>query len=138
MSNTVELLGRAIKELQTRHHRALDSRLTMIGSSLAQWDALRAIAHCPGASSHALARYTFQTDQSFGALVARLVDKGLVSRSAGRGRALAYSLTESGEAMFEHGRSIVEDVLTQSFAPLGEDERKHLAHLLDRLLETSD
>src|SRR5207249_98017 len=61
-------LGRAVKQLQYRHHRGMDSRLRAAGTSLPQWDALRAISRRPSSSAHALAEMTFQTDQSFGAL----------------------------------------------------------------------
>src|ERR1700731_1558108 len=53
--------------------RALDSKLIEIGTTLAQWDALRAIDRHPESSSHKLAGLTFQTDQSFGALANRMV-----------------------------------------------------------------
>ncbi|MEF2070775.1 MarR family winged helix-turn-helix transcriptional regulator [Consotaella aegiceratis] len=134
MSTSLDALGRAVKQLQTKHHRMLDIRLTEIGSSLAQWDALRAVHRNPGASSHALAEYTFQTDQSFGALAARLVDKGLVSRSAGKGRAICYVLTASGEDIRRRGASIAAEVFSASFAPLDEDERAVLLSLLERLM----
>ena len=42
---TLEDLGRAVKQLQYRHHRGMDRRLRDAGTSLAQWDALRAIRH---------------------------------------------------------------------------------------------
>jgi hypothetical protein len=59
-------LGRRIKQVQYKHHRALDARLAAVGTTLAQWAALRAIGRLPGASAHALAVETFQSDQAFG------------------------------------------------------------------------
>lgn len=138
MSTPLEDLGRAVKQLQSRHQRMLDSRLMEMGSSLAQWDALRAIDRNPGASSHALAEYTFQTDQSFGALAARLVEKGLARRAAGKGRALCYSLTATGTDILQRGGVVAEEVLARSFAPLGERERRELLTLLERLLNGGD
>src|ERR1043166_4841201 len=64
----LEVLGRAVKQVQYRHHRALDTALAGVNSALAQRDARRAIARDPGASAHALAVATFQSDQSFGTL----------------------------------------------------------------------
>lgn len=82
----LEELGRAVKEAQYRHHRALDTRLSAVGTTLAQWDALRAIARTPGASAHELAVATFQGDQSFGTLASRLAAQHLIERRPGRGR----------------------------------------------------
>jgi DNA-binding MarR family transcriptional regulator len=135
MLSPAQALGRAIKRLQYRHHRALDARLLELGGSLAQWDALRAIAAHPEASSHELAEATFQTDQSFGELARRLVAKALVERRAGKGRVVGYSLTEAGRAMLALGNEVAESVLAQSLAPLGADERRQLQALIDRLLE---
>lgn len=138
MSTRLADLGRAIKQLQTRHHRAIETRLTAIGSSLAQWDAIRAIHRNPGATSHALATYTFQTDQSFGALAARMLEKGLVRRTEGKGRAVGYELTAAGAEILAVGTKIADDVLTASFASLDEAERETLSTLLNRLLAASD
>ena len=65
MTVALEDLGKAVKRLQHRHHRTMDTRLAALGSTLVQWDALRAISQNPDASSHHLAQVTFQTDQSF-------------------------------------------------------------------------
>ncbi|WP_193177262.1 MarR family winged helix-turn-helix transcriptional regulator [Oricola nitratireducens] len=134
MSIPLEDLGRAVKQLQSRHHRAIDAQLVETGSSLAQWDALRAIHRNPGATSHALAEYTFQTDQSFGALAGRMLDKGLVSRVAGKGRAIHYELTDKGRDALQQGTRLSHDVLAKSFAPLSEEEREIFYSLLARLL----
>ena len=134
MSISVQALGRAIKQLQYKHHRALETRLVAIGASLAQWDALRAIEQNPGASSHDLAELTFQTDQSFGALATRLAAKGLVEREPGKGRVIGYRLKTKGAELLRRGDAATEEELTRSFAPLGEEDRRRLQKLLDRLL----
>src|SRR5258708_2937798 len=85
MPANLETLGRAVKQVQYRHHRALDTRLAAVHTTLAQWDALRAIDRNPGASAHTLAIETFQSDQSFGTLANRLAAQALISRRAGRG-----------------------------------------------------
>lgn len=138
MSIRLADLGRAVKQLQSLHHRAIETRLIAIGSSLAQWDALRAIERNPGATSHALAIYTFQTDQSFGALAARLLEKGLVRRAQGKGRAVCYELTAYGAKILGTGTEIADEVLARFFAPLNETERETLFSLLGRLLAASD
>jgi DNA-binding MarR family transcriptional regulator len=127
-------LGRAIKQLQYRHHRGMDARLRLAGTSLAQWDALRAIAARPNASAHALAEMTFQSDQSFGALAGRLVRRGLIERMPGRGRAIRHRLTPKGEATLKKGHLVVDQVFQRSFGPLSARQRDDLYRLVARAL----
>jgi DNA-binding MarR family transcriptional regulator len=127
-------LGRAVKQLQYRHHRGMDSKLREVGTSLAQWDALRAIASRPNSSGHALAEMTFQTDQSFGALANRLVKRGMIERVAGPGRAIHHRLTPSGEATLRKGHELAGQVLESSFAPLTSRQREDFYRLLSRAL----
>jgi DNA-binding MarR family transcriptional regulator len=134
MPSDLQALGLAIKRVQHKHHRTLDAALIEVGTTLAQWDALRAIARHPESSSHKLAGLTFQTDQSFGALANRMVDRGLIRRVAGAGRAILHHLTPEGEAMLEAGNAVAERLLTASFAPLAKAERQHLHTLLAKLL----
>ncbi|MFF3448409.1 MarR family winged helix-turn-helix transcriptional regulator [Streptomyces sp. NPDC002667] len=126
-------MGRAVKEAQYRHHRALDTRLAAVGTTLAQWDALRAIARTPGASAHELAVATFQGDQSFGTLATRLAAQHLIERRPGRGRRIEHHLTGAGEQVLSAGRAVTLDVLAASFDPLDEHERATLLGLLRRI-----
>lgn len=137
MSLDVQELGRTVKRLQNRNHRRLDASLMEIGTTLAQWDALRTINENPGASAHVLAEQTFQTDQSFGALATRLIERGLVDRRAGKGRALVHSLTDEGHVVFERGRAIAVRVAAASFAALSEREQRQLFALLQKALNGS-
>jgi DNA-binding MarR family transcriptional regulator len=130
---SVEILGRAIKQAQYRHQRALDTRLREVGTTLAQWDALRAIDRNPGASAHELARETFQGDQSFGTLANRLEGQGLIRRTPGRGRRIAHRLTPAGERTLAAGRTAAVEVLDESFSALSIDERSRLFELLGRV-----
>jgi DNA-binding MarR family transcriptional regulator len=127
-------LGRAVKQLQYRHHRGMDRKLREVGTSLAQWDALRAIASRPNSSAHALAEMTFQTDQSFGALANRLVKRGMIERVAGPGRAIRHRLTPLGEGMLRRGHEVVGPVLESSLAPLTSRQRDDLYRLISRAL----
>lgn len=133
MSVDDEALGRAVKAAQWRHHRGLDSRLREIGSTIVQWDALRAIDANPGASAHELAQLTFQSDQSFGTLAGRLIKLGLVERSPGHGRRIVHTLTPAGEQLLADGRRIARAFFADSFAGLSDRERAQLLGLLDRL-----
>src|SRR6266581_4205428 len=131
-------LGRAVKQLQYRHHRAMDSKMREAGTSLAQWDALRAIATRPNSSAHALAEMTFQTDQSFGALANRLVKRGVIERVAGPGRAIRHRLTAKGEATLRKGYQVIDEVFESSFAPLTRRQREELYSLVSRVLTEGD
>ncbi|MFF7158031.1 MarR family transcriptional regulator [Streptomyces sp. NPDC008139] len=131
----LQLLGRAVKQAQYRQHRALDSRLATVGTTLAQWDALRAVARTPGASARDLAAATFQTEQSFGTLATRLADRHLIDRRPGRGRRIEHHLTPAGEALLSAGHHIADDVLSTAFSALDDTERATLLALLRRIGE---
>ncbi|HXM72301.1 MAG TPA: MarR family transcriptional regulator [Candidatus Dormibacteraeota bacterium] len=127
-------LGRVVKQLQYRHHREMDRRLRAIGTSLPQWDALRAISSRPNSSAHALAEMTFQSDQAFGALASRLIERGLIERVPGPGRAVRHKLTSKGEATLRKGYDMVDQVFEASFAPLTIRQREEFYRLLSRAL----
>ena len=133
-STSLERLGLLVKELQHRHHRALDARLTPLGVSLVQWNALREIARHPGSSQHRLAEITFNSDQAFGTLLTRLLRLGLVVRQTGAGHSTLHHLTAKGETLLHQGHTLVLEVLAQSFAPLSGDECAMLGGLLAKLL----
>lgn len=135
MDADLKPLGLAIKRVQHRHHRTLDAAFIGIGTTLAQWDALRAIDGHPGSSAHKLAGLTFQTDQAFGTLANRLVDRGLIRREAGEGRAIRHRLTPEGARMLAAGHAVADGVLAASFAPLDAAERAQLHALLAKMLD---
>lgn len=134
MDPSLQDTGLAIKRLQTRHQRAADAALAELGITFVQWDALRHVERNPTASLHALARLTSQTDQSFGALAARLEMRGLVYRSEGPGRAVRLSLSPTGVLISEAGDRIMDLVLAESFSPLSPQQLKVFADTLQRLL----
>ena len=134
----LEDLALAVKRLQYRHHRTLDARLSPLGISLVQWDALRAISRHPNVSAHRLAQLTFQTDQSFGALAVRLEARGWIERITGPGRAIRHRLTPGGETLLREGQAVYNEVIAASFSPLSPVERDTLYDLLGRLLHKSD
>ncbi len=134
MSTDLELLGQMIKRAQYRNHRALDAALQEAGVTLVQWDALRAIDRMPGASGHTLATATFQSDQAFGTLANRMLSRGLIERTAGRGRRLEHTLTETGRVALAEGHRIAAGVLDTLFAALDEPARATLARILGDLV----
>ncbi|WP_342749841.1 MarR family winged helix-turn-helix transcriptional regulator [Umezawaea tangerina] len=135
MTRTHQQIGLSVKRLQARHHRMANARLAPLDISLVQWDALRHIAANPEASLHDLALLTFQTDQSFGALASRMVDRGLIERVPGPGRAIRHRLTAKGDELRVAGGALMDDVLAESFAPLTPEQLQTFGELLAILLE---
>lgn len=133
MPSDLQALGRAVKQAQYRHHRALDRALTGVGATLAQWDALRAIAREPGSSARALAEETFQSEQAFGTLANRLAARGLIDRTAGHGRTIEHRLTATGAQVLAAGNRVADEVLADSFVDLSAAEHITLLNLLLRV-----
>ena len=131
-----QVLARAVKQAQYRQHRSLDGELTRVGTTPAQWDALRAIGRSPGASARSLAADTYQSEQAFGTLAGRLVAQNLVERRPGRGRSIEHHLTPAGEKVLAAANAAADDVLAEFFAPLSDDERATLLALLLRIGRT--
>lgn len=123
-------VGLAVKRLQWRHHRMANERLAPLGVSLVQWDVLRHLSAQPDASLHALAELTFQTDQSMGTLAARMMQRGLIERVEGPGRAIRHRLTGHGEEIHRAGQQVVDDVLGESIGRLAPDDLARLHRLL--------
>lgn len=136
MSITPETLGLLIKRVQDRHHRLLDEALAPLGVSLVQWNALREIERNPDASQHQLALLSFNSDQAFGALTGRLIQRGLIVRQNGPGRAVTHQLTPAGKSLYLQGADIHAKVIAKSFAPLDAAERDMLGGFLGRLLDS--
>ena len=134
MGYAIEDVGLLIKRAQHRHHREIDASLATIGVSLVQWSALREIERTPGASMHRLAELSFNSDQAFGTLMARLLRIGLIERLQGPGRVAHHRLTPNGTDLLRKGRRLVTKVLALSFASLDEKERDALGTLLAKLL----
>jgi DNA-binding MarR family transcriptional regulator len=124
----------AVKRLQHRHHRALNRALAPLGLSLVQWDTLRHLHRRPDASLHDLAVLTFQTDQSFGSLAARMADRGLIERVPGPGRAVRHRLTEEGARLRAAGQDTVDAVFKSSLSALSAYQLNQLGELLDAAL----
>ena len=131
-----EEVALAVKRLQHRHHRAFTAALADLGVSLPQWDTLRHLHHSPEASLHDLAQLTFQTDQAFGTLAGRMVERGLIERVPGPGRAIRHRLTDEGERIRREGERRVRAARRRSFAALSERQVDELGALLDRVIAT--
>lgn len=131
----MQKVGQAVKRLQWRHHRELNRRLGEIGLSVPQWDVLRNLRDHPDASLHDLAQLTFQTDQSMGTLAGRMIERGLIERVHGRGRAVRHQLTPEGERLRVAGGDLVDVVLGESLGGLSRDDLATLYRLLTTAIE---
>ncbi|MFE7503776.1 MarR family winged helix-turn-helix transcriptional regulator [Promicromonospora sp. NPDC057488] len=134
MNHSPAEVALAVKRLQYRHHRALSAVLAPLGLSLVQWDTLRHLHQLPQSSLHDLAVLTFQTDQSFGTLAARMVDKRLIERVPGPGRAVRHRITVEGERLRAAGQEVVDGVFSASMGELSGAELNRLGDLLDKAL----
>jgi DNA-binding MarR family transcriptional regulator len=134
MARPIQEIGLGVKRLQMRHHNAANAALAPLGLSLVQWDALRHLDRNPHASLHDLARLTFQSDQAFGTLAARMIDRGLIERVPGPGRAIRHRLTEKGQRLRATGGQVVDQILTDSFAALSAEDLSAFRDLLETLL----
>ena len=99
-----------------------------------QWDTLRHLHENPDASLHDLARLTFQTDQAFGTLAARMAERGLIERVPAPGRAIRHRITAKGEAIRVEGGRRAAEVLGWSLGALTAEQRDQLGDLLERAL----
>ena len=134
MERSLQKTGLAVKRLQMQHHRGANEALAELDISLVQWDALRHMDRNPGASLHDLAQLTFQTDQSFGALAARMEARGLVERVPGPGRAVRHRLTDKGRDLRAAGAVILDRVLATSFDRITPEEHAVLDAILAKLV----
>src|ERR1700712_1899617 len=133
MTPSMQDVGLAVKQLQWRHHREANRRLrARTGLSLVQWDVLRHVHQAPDASLHDLAVETFQTDQSMGELAKRMIDRGLLTREDGPGRAVRHRLSSQGRAAYKAGSGVVDGVLSESVGNLTAGERASLHKLLTK------
>ena len=135
VGRSLQETGLWVKRLQMQHQRAANAALEPLGLTIVQWDALRHLQANPGASLHDLAVLTFQTDQSMGALAARLVAGGHVVRVPGPGRAVHHELTDKGTELCADGAATLHAVLSRSFAPLTPTQLRTLDTLLQLLVE---
>jgi DNA-binding MarR family transcriptional regulator len=129
-------IGRSVKRLQMRHHRALNASLAPLGLTIVQWDALRHIDENPGASLHLLAELTYQSDQAFGTLAGRMIERGLIERIVAPGRAVQHRLTKEGVSQRRRGNELVVRTLASSFSALSASQLANFDDALRTILAT--
>ncbi|WP_405590274.1 MarR family winged helix-turn-helix transcriptional regulator [Streptomyces sp. NBC_01190] len=126
-----------LRRAQLRKQTACEAALAEVGVTLPQWGMLYAVATEPDSSTHALALFIGQSDQSAGAVVARLEQRGLIERRPGVGKAILHRLTPDGDELVRRCNTIVEDVMTQLLAGLSEQSRRALRTSLRSIAEAA-
>lgn len=138
MTGSLQDTAWAIKRIQSRHLHILGVALAPLGVTLVQWDALRQMHQHPHASLHDLAQLTYQSDQAFGTLAARMVRRGLIERVTTPGRAVRHRVTAKGEELRAQGAALVDAALAESFGGLTDEDRTALHRILFVLLSSHD
>ena len=100
-----------LRRAQLRKQLACEAALAEVGLTLPQWGMLYAVANEPDSSTHALALFIGQSDQSAGAVVARLEQRGLLERRPGAGKAILHRITPDGAQLVRRCNTIIEDVM---------------------------
>ena len=67
-----------------------------------------------------------------GALANRMVERGLLVRVEGPGRAVRHRLTDQGRAAYQAGSSTIDSVLAESVGTLTGEERASLHAMLTK------
>jgi DNA-binding MarR family transcriptional regulator len=126
-----------LRRAQLRKQTACEVELAEVGMTLPQWGMLLAVASLPDSSTHALALFTGQSDQSAGAVVARLEQRGLLERRSGGGRAILHRITVDGEDLVQRCDAIVAGVMDQLLAGLSDADLRVLTASLVAIAEAA-
>jgi DNA-binding MarR family transcriptional regulator len=114
--------------------RAIELRT---GISLAQLFVLQQLAERPVESLNELADRTATHQSSVSVVVRRLVDRGLVTRTAAQAdrRRVQIALTDEGRAMLAGAPTTVQLELAKALVAMTETKRQQLADLLEEWLQ---
>jgi DNA-binding MarR family transcriptional regulator len=126
-----------LRRAQLRKQLACEAALAEVGLTLPQWGMLYAVAAEPDSSTHALALFIGQSDQSAGAVVARLEQRGLLERRPGAGKAILHRLTPDGDELVRRCDTLVEEVMAQLLAGLSDRRRRELRTSLRSIAEAA-
>ena len=117
----------------------LDTALSSIGLSTAQWGTLGIVREHPGASGADIARIAIVTPQAVATMLQRLEQAGLIVRHPpSRGRALETHLTPRGEALFSEGELIADKIEAQIFSNFSLEEQERFSENLRRCITNLD
>lgn len=122
-----------LRRAQLRKQTACEAELSKIGTTLPQWGMLHAIIANPGASTHALALFTGQSDQSAGSVVARLEQRELIERHPGPGKAIRHGITPAGAELAEACEVAVQGVMARLIAGIDDEDLRSLRTSLEHI-----
>lgn len=130
--NAVRSIVRAIR-IDTR---AIELRM---GISLAQLFVLQQLSERPADSLNELAERTATHQSSVSVVVRRLVDAGLVTRTASPAdrRRVQIALTEAGREKLAHAPRTVQVTLVEGLQTMAPEQRRTLADLLEQWVVAS-
>jgi len=122
------LIGRTDRIVRAQ----LDEVLVGTGLSIAEFTALSVLARRPGLSNARLARRSLVSPQAMHKVVRSLECAGFVSRvrAPEGGRALATTITSTGERMVREILPLIEAAEDRMLHALDADERRELMRLL--------
>ena len=124
---------RSIVRAQRINTRAIELKM---GISLAQLFVLQQLADRPAESLNELAERTATHQSSVSVVVRRLVDRGLVSRTASAAdkRRIEIDVTPTGRSLLADAPTTIQVQLIQGMRTLSRDDQDQLADLLERWL----
>jgi DNA-binding MarR family transcriptional regulator len=128
---------RSIVRAQRINTRAIELKM---GISLAQLFVLQQLAERPAESLNELADRTATHQSSVSVVVRRLVDRGLVSRTASSSdkRRIEIAVTDAGRALLADAPKTIQSQLMNGLRELPAAEQVQLADLLEKWLRGAD
>ena len=134
-SRAMDSLRRIVHALRVSNHASE----RVFGVSAAQLFALRQLSISPKQSLSNLALRTRTTQSSISEVVARLVERRLVTREPSRQdrRRAELSLTRAGQTMLAKAPETIQERLLHGFGRLDEPTRRAIADDLETWLEAS-
>lgn len=126
-----------LRRAQLLKQGVCEAELARLGITLAQWGMLRAVVSVPDSSTHALALFTGQSDQSAGALVNRLAQRDLLERRSEGGRAILHRITPAGAEVLRRSDAIVSGVMDRLLAGVSDEDLQSMARALILIAEAA-
>ncbi len=120
-----------IKRAEQASQAAKERAVRVEGLTTAQYNALLVLSGDPGITASELARRCAVTAQTMSSVLARLVDRGLVTRTAHprHGNVLEITVTPAGQQALDRADvrvEVVEAALARALHPAEQDQLRHL------------